>query len=269
MQYNLISYGAMKLLVFIYKTETSEMPPACYEVIYGHNQNRLKKKITDMTLAEIQKRQSDWTRRYGSSATGAAQFMKATLRDLMKELNLPGSIKLDASLQNQLAYHLLKRRGYEEFIAGKITVTEFGKRLAMEWASFPVLAATQGAHRRLKRGQSYYAGDALNKSLVQPAEVERVLKEVYRLENPVVQPEPLLQPKPEPIKAPKPMEIPKELEDTFNKSKTDKPVKSGKPERTTILALVIAALAAGLTSAWAFIQELACKADVFNWFCGG
>ncbi len=39
-------------------------------------------------------------------------------------------------------------------------------------------AATRGAHRHLKRGQSYYAGDALNKSLASPAKVEAVLNKV-------------------------------------------------------------------------------------------
>lgn len=54
---------------------------------------------------------------------------------------------MDPNLQDRLGYHLLKRRGYEQFIAGLINRTEFGTRLAQEWASFPVLAATKGAHR--------------------------------------------------------------------------------------------------------------------------
>ena len=40
-------------------------------------------------------------------------------------------------------------------MAGKISRTEFGKRLAMEWASFPVLTYTKGAYRSVTRGQSY------------------------------------------------------------------------------------------------------------------
>src|SRR5690606_17255968 len=93
----------------------------------------------------------------------------------IKELGLRGAQKLDSNLQDRLGYHLLKRRGYEEFAAGKIGAVEFGKRLAQEWASLPVLTATQGAHRKLKRGQSYYAGDGLNKSLTAPEKVETVL----------------------------------------------------------------------------------------------
>ena len=119
---------------------------------------------------------------------------------LKRELGLSGAQVLDPDLQDRLAYHLLKRRGYEAFIAGTITNTEFGKRLAMEWASLPVLAGTQGAHRRLSRGQSYYAGDKLNKALVPPETVEAVIAEaraiatstpaVIPMEEPVMKTDP-------------------------------------------------------------------------------
>src|SRR5688572_14019952 len=88
-------------------------------------------------------------------------------------------------MQDRLAYHLLKRRGYADFMAGRISRQEFGKRLAMEWASFPVLAPCRGAHRQLQRGMSYYAGDALNKALVSPEKVEALLDRVRQPEKPV------------------------------------------------------------------------------------
>lgn len=166
------------LLAFIYKTETKTAAPACYNVIFGHNQAKLAKPLTTMTLGEVIDQQKSWTRRFKSSAAGAPQFMRATLQGLVKELNLSPARKLDADMQDRLAFHLLKRRGYEAFMAGKVSRTEFGKRLAQEWASFPVLKATKGGKRDVKRGQSYYAGDGLNKALVKPAEVEAVLDKV-------------------------------------------------------------------------------------------
>jgi hypothetical protein len=84
----------------------------------------------------------------------------------------------DADLQDRLGYRLLKRRGYGEFMAGKIDRTEFGKRLAQEWASLPVLAAATVGKRKVARGQSYYAGDGLNKALVGPERVEAMLDKV-------------------------------------------------------------------------------------------
>lgn len=75
-------------------------------------------------------------------------------------------------------YHCELRRGYEALMAGKISRTEFGKRLAQEWASLPGLAPTLGGSRKVSRGQSFYAGDGLNMSLVKPEAVEALLDRV-------------------------------------------------------------------------------------------
>ena len=68
------------------------------------------------------------------------------MRDLKTELLQRGSQIMDPDLQYRLGYHLAIRRGYSDFISGKISRTEFGRRLAQEWAFFPVLAPTKGAH---------------------------------------------------------------------------------------------------------------------------
>ncbi|MBX8827257.1 hypothetical protein [Ochrobactrum sp. SFR4] len=167
--------GAAILLDFIRKTEVGRTDRASYDVIYGHNQDKLPKPITYMTIGELVDAQASFTKRFKSSASGGYQFMRKTLQDLSRELRLNGRQIFDPDLQDRLGYHLLKRRGYEEFMAGTISMTEFAKRLAMEWASFPVLVATKGQHQQLKRGQSYYDGDALNKALVAPEAIEAVL----------------------------------------------------------------------------------------------
>lgn len=189
--------GAAILLDFIYRTETDKGPPDCYNVIFANRQSALKKPVTQMTLAEVQAAQAIWATKAwaaqfkstkASSATGAPQLMRATLASLIDELGLRMSQVLDGNLQDRLGYHLLKRRGYDEFMSGKITRQEFGKRLAQEWASFPVLAPVKGATRALTRGQSYYAGDGLNKSLTKPETVEAVLDKVRAAGNGVAVP---------------------------------------------------------------------------------
>lgn len=177
-----IPAGARILLAFIYRTETGRDFPECYEVIYGHNEDKLPKKLTSMTLDEVEAAQPSWTKRFGSSAAGAAQFMRntldapRTLRDIEGEMGLTGKERFDGDLQDRMAFHLLKRRGYNEFMNGTLSATAFGNRLAMEWASFPVLSPSlKGAHRTVKRGQSYYVGDGVNKSLTKPETVEGVL----------------------------------------------------------------------------------------------
>lgn len=166
--------GAALLLDFIGNIEA----PGGYGVIFANRQDRLDKPLTSMTLDEVLAGQATWSRwkKPASSAAGRYQFMRATLTGLKKELGLRGTQKLDADLQDRLGFHLLKRRGYDEFVAGEIGIPEFGKRLAQEWASLPVLAATQGGSRKVKRGQSYYAGDGLNKSLTRPEDVEALLE---------------------------------------------------------------------------------------------
>ena len=169
-----IPKGARVLLDFIGDIEA----PRGYNTIYGNNQGKLKKPVTEMTVDEILAEQRSWTRKYGSSATGRYQFMRATLTGLKEEGVVRGDEKLDGPVQDRLGYHLLKRRGYAKYVAGSMSTDDFGKRLAQEWASLPVLKDTKGQKRPVTRGQSYYAGDGLNKSLVDPERVETTLKEV-------------------------------------------------------------------------------------------
>jgi muramidase (phage lysozyme) len=179
--------GAAYLLTCIADIETGSVAPKCYEVIFGHNQAKLPKPLTSMTLDEVEADGPRRTRKFGSSAAGAYQFMRDTLdkpgslADIEGEMGLSGKELFSPDLQDRMGYHLLKRRGYQSFAAGKMTAVDFGKRLAQEWASFPVLTDCQGAHRWVKRGQSYYAGDGLNKSLVKPEKVETILKRVREL----------------------------------------------------------------------------------------
>ncbi|WP_173931404.1 hypothetical protein [Chelativorans sp. Marseille-P2723] len=234
-----IPRGAAILLGFVYETETGRKPPQCYDVIYGHRQSALSKPLTTMTVGEVVDEQAVWSSKawaakFGStkasSAAGAPQFIRATLIDLAKELRLRGTQIFDGNLQDRLAYHLLKRRGYESFMAGQMSREEFGKRLAMEWASLPVLASTRGATRMIGRGQSYYAGDGLNKALVDPAEFEKVLTAAKSAGNGTQTPG------------------------------TPKPAPSGK---AGILAAILAALAA----AGAWLANIPC--NLFGIFCGG
>jgi hypothetical protein len=169
-----IPAGALMLLDFIGGIEA----PHGYETVYGNNQAKLPKPLTRMTIDEVIAAGSGWTRRFGSSACGKLQFMKATLIRLKKVLGLSGRELLDGPMQEALGYQLLKERGYAKFLAGAMSRTAFGLALAQEWASFPVLVATKGQKRRVARGQSFYAGDGLNKALVSAAAVEAMLDKV-------------------------------------------------------------------------------------------
>ncbi|ACA18474.1 putative transmembrane protein [Methylobacterium sp. 4-46] len=162
---------AARLLDFI----ASKEAPEGYGTIYGNNQRKLPTPLVQMTIADVIASGTAWTNRFGSSAAGRYQFMKATLQGLVRELGLSGKEQFSPDLQDQLGFHLLKRRGYEKWAAGKLTDVAFGLALAQEWASFPVLAPTTGFKRDVARGQSFYAGDGLNKALISAEAVEAAL----------------------------------------------------------------------------------------------
>jgi muramidase (phage lysozyme) len=177
---NTVPSGAAMLLDFIRKAEVGSSGRASYDVIYAHRQDSLPKPLTTMALGEVIDAQKTWSKAHRSSAAGAYQFMRATLAGLLKEIpSLSRDLVFDPGLQDKLCYQLLNRRGFAAYLAGEISLPEFGKRLAMEWASLPVLADTDGDRRRVKRGQSYYAGDGPNRALVKPEKFEAVLRATF------------------------------------------------------------------------------------------
>lgn len=178
-----VPHSAALLLAFIRRVETGRNDATAYDTIYGHNQGKLPKLPTQMTVDEIIKAGPGWTRAFRSSACGAYQFMNATLKDLKKSQGLTGAERFTPELQDRLGYALLKRRGYAGFMAGTISRIEFARNLAREWASLPVLVPTRGGSRNVERGQSYYAGDGLNKALISPEEIEVLLKRVRKAEH--------------------------------------------------------------------------------------
>src|SRR5690606_28503232 len=233
--------GAALLLDFIRETEVGRSDRASYDVIYGHNQDKLPKPITSMTIGDLVDMQASFTKKYRSSASGGYQFMRATLQDVSRELGLRGTQVFDPHLQDRRAYHLLKRRGYEAYMAGKISRTEFGKRLAQEWASFPVLAPTQGGTRHVGRGQSYYAGDGLNTALVSPEKFEAVLDRLKAAGN---GPAPQLAPQP-PVQSPSPKPTPVPM-----------PPPAGNGSANSLLAFIAAALVGAVALFWENITAL-------------
>ncbi len=133
-----------------------------YNVIYGGTERDLVNK----TIREIFKVQEDMLRKgLRSTAVGRYQFIHRTLEGLVSQLKIKGGRLFDEALQDLLAFELLNRRGYQRFLLNQITKAQFMMNLAKEWASFP----------KDMGGKSYYAGDGLNRALVTPEEVLKVL----------------------------------------------------------------------------------------------
>jgi len=200
--------GAAILLDFIAKLETNRQGQAAYETIIGYRNEKpgaLPKPITEMTLEELVAEQKRWVRnlKAPSGAAGRYQIIRQTLLSLIADIGIPMSAKFAPDLQDRFGFALLKRRGWDQFATNGLSLRDFGNRLAREWASWPVLSDQQGAHRTVRRGESYYAGDGVNASLAKAADAEAVLAEVLNemTRSPAA---PIPVPRPTPTEPPKP-----------------------------------------------------------------
>lgn len=184
--------GAAKLLDYIGTLETGRTDASAYEVIVFFKQSKLPKPLTEYTIDELLAAQKTWAKNWKGSAAGKYQIIRKTLVGLVAQLGIPGSAKFTPDLQDRLGFQLLANRGWQAFISRQVTTSAYALQLAREWASIPVLTMTQGAHRQVVRGQSFYAGDGVNKAHADPAEFEALLASIKPGMEPAPKPEPAI-----------------------------------------------------------------------------
>lgn len=168
-----MTYYAKPILDLIGKYESR----GDYNVIWGgiSRTDYPKKPLTEMTIAEVLAWQDSIDSRYRSEAAGKYQILEDTLRGLVSKYRIDTSRLFNKSMQDDLAMKLLAGRGFNRFLGGQNTADDMMLGLAKEWASFPVPRFMRGASRHVDAGQSYYAGDGLNKAHATIAEVEQAL----------------------------------------------------------------------------------------------
>lgn len=172
--------GAVKLLDFVGRLETGKSGPEGYGVIVFFKQDKLPKPLTDYTIDELLAAQKVWAKNWRGSAAGRYQIIRKTLMGLVEQLGIPGSAKFSPDLQDRLGFALLTNRGWQAFASGQVSAGAYAAQLAREWASIPVLSDMQGANRKVSRGESYYAGDGVNKSQAKADELEAVLASIRK-----------------------------------------------------------------------------------------
>ena len=92
----------------------------------------------------------------GQFAMGRYQIQMRTASEVLKNAGIDtSSFKFDQAGQDKIFELLLKRRGIDDFMSGKISEDQFAKNLSMEWAALPEDAS----------GKGYYDGVGPNKSL--------------------------------------------------------------------------------------------------------
>jgi muramidase (phage lysozyme) len=134
--------------------------------------------LVEMTVGQVLDWQDSIDRKYMSEAAGAYQILEDTLRGLYREADVPRSARYDRATQDKLADALLRRRGLDDYLAGRITAEKFALALSMEWASLPVPHDVRRDGRTIRKGQSYYAGDGLNAAHASVDEVLTALRAV-------------------------------------------------------------------------------------------
>lgn len=122
--------------------------------------------ITSMTLAQVDQFQTSRINAgHKSSAIGRYQFIRGTLREVVKQSGLPTTTVFTPDVQDYLIIVRLKNaRKYDSWKSGGLSDDKFMIELAKEFASIPVPYAIQGNKRQVSKGQSFYAGDGLNKA---------------------------------------------------------------------------------------------------------
>ena len=154
--------------------------------------------LTDMTVGEVLKMQEAME---GNTAAGKYQIKESSLRSLVykpgkeagtysDKLRNPTDFNLDTpfdeAAQEWAADTLIDRRGYKDYVAGKISDKKMAENLAKEWASLP---------DPYKEGKntSYYGGDGSHDAPTR-ASVDDVYKVLNIVETSRGEPRPIADP---------------------------------------------------------------------------
>lgn len=140
-------------------------------------------KLTLSGVLAFQQRMLD--AKSASTACGRYQFLRKTLKATIEQMGLDTALLWTPELQDRMAVHLMEGRGLKEYLAGQIGANQFCNNLAKEWASLPVVTAIKGAHRVVMRGETFYAGDKLNKAFHKPEAIQALVKALKAPEKPV------------------------------------------------------------------------------------
>lgn len=146
-----------------------------YDVVWGkiRSKDRTKAPISQLTVQQVLNWQDILDPFYMSEAAGAYQILEDTLRTLHFD---PRAL-FNKATQDDLALQLMDDVGWSRCEAGDLDPSHFADNLSHVWASFPVMFDQVVRNRAgkviriLRRGQSYYAGDKLNRALITPQQV--------------------------------------------------------------------------------------------------
>lgn len=124
------------------------------------------KPITQMTIGEVLAFQDRIVAAgSNSSAIGRYQFIRKTLKAMVKDLGIDQDVLFDRRTQDYLARRKLHRCGFYE---RNLSDTRVANCLARTWAALPVVSGP-------RRGRSHYDGQSGNSAKTTVSEVMKVV----------------------------------------------------------------------------------------------
>jgi muramidase (phage lysozyme) len=111
--------------------------PAGYDTPfnYGIGGPPLTKKLTAMTLDEVDAHQAQMQRTQPSSVVGRYQLKRSTLQEARDLYGLKGSNLFSPQMQDNIARTLLQRHGYDGYCRGVVPFHEVQDGISGTWAS--------------------------------------------------------------------------------------------------------------------------------------
>lgn len=145
--------------------------------------------LADMSLGEVMAKQASGE----ILAAGRFQVIPSTMKMAAKSLKLDPSAKFDKAMQDKIFEYLIthKRPEIKKFLDGGGSLEDAQLGAAKEWAALPVAPGTRlNSGQIAKGGESFYAGDGLNKSGVSVEQTQQVFMASRAAGAPVATPNP-------------------------------------------------------------------------------
>ena len=146
------SAGEIKseILDAVYEAESNSN----YDQWHLNAKNIPEKPLTEMTVEEIMRYQGD----NKGPAAGAGQIKFDTLQYLIDYGTIQPTDVFTVETQDKAHSRLLDRRGFQAWVSGEMSNTDFGQNVAKEYAGIPLLADEEVNGVLRPRGSSRYGG---------------------------------------------------------------------------------------------------------------
>ena len=146
------SAGEIKseILDAVYEAESNSN----YDQWHLNAKNVPEKPLTEMTVEEIMRYQGN----NKGPAAGAGQIKFDTLQYLIDYGTIQPTDVFTVETQDKAHSRLLDRRGFQSWVSGEMSNTDFGQNVAKEYAGIPLLADEKVNGVLRTRGSSRYGG---------------------------------------------------------------------------------------------------------------